>query len=166
MADTFFTLTPSPVGDLLLVRTGEGLTRIEFHGGRTKDLPLHEWTETTTPFQDTISQLQLYFSGKLKKFNLPLAPQGTPFQQSAWQALLDIPYGETRSYGDVARVIGRPKAVRAVGAANGQNPISIVIPCHRVVGSNGHLTGFGGGLDVKQQLLTLEGSLPQKKMFA
>ena len=120
------------------------------------------WTQKAAPFKDVTSQLQAYFKGKLRKFDLPLDPQGTDFQRDAWQALLDIPYGETRSYSDVARAIGRPKAVRAVGAANGQNPIAIVIPCHRVVGSNGDLTGFGGGLDVKQQLLTLEGSLSQR----
>ena len=165
MADTVYTLAEFPVGDLLLAGDGQALTRIEFHGGRTKKLPLHEWTRTATPFKEALRQLQAYFAGKLRKFELPLNPQGTEFQQSAWRALLDIPYGETRSYADVTRAIDRPKAVRAVGAANGQNPISIVIPCHRVVGSNGHLTGFGGGLDVKQQLLTLEGSLSQR-MFA
>ena len=165
MEENLYTLMESPVGDLLLVGHHQAITRIEFHGGRTRSLPLQDWTETPEPFADAMAQLQSYFAGKLRSFDLPLDPQGTDFQRSAWTALLDIPYGETRSYSDIARAIGRPKAVRAVGAANGQNPISIVIPCHRVVGSNGDLTGFGGGLDVKQQLLTLEGSLSQK-MFA
>jgi methylated-DNA-[protein]-cysteine S-methyltransferase len=165
MAEIIYTLMETPVGELLLVGSNEAITRIEFHGGRTKSLPIHEWTESKEPFADARAQLQSYFAGKLRSFDLPLNPQGTEFQQSAWRALLDIPYGETRSYADIARAIGRPKAVRAVGAANGQNPISIVIPCHRVVGSNGDLTGFGGGLQVKQQLLTLEGSLSHK-MFA
>ena len=104
------------------------------------------------------AQLTDYFAGKRRHFELPLAARGTPFQQSVWDALADIPYGELRSYRDIARTIGNPAAVRAVGAANGRNPLPIVVPCHRVIGSNGTLTGFAGGLEVKRFLLELEGA--------
>ena len=100
---------------------------------------------------------KLVVSTTARSFSLPLAPRGTPFQQSVWQALADIPFGELRSYRDIARTIGRPAAVRAVGAANGRNPLPIVVPCHRVIGSNGKLTGFAGGLEAKRRLLVLEG---------
>ena len=109
-------------------------------------------------------QLQEYFDGRRDVFELPLAPQGTPFQQRVWEALLSIPFGETCSYLDLARAIGQPSAMRAVGAANGRNPIPIVIPCHRVIGSNGALVGFGGGLDIKAALLALE--TKQRALFA
>ena len=105
---------------------------------------------------EAIAQLTAYFAGALRTFDLPLAPVGTPFQQLAWRALCEIPYGETRSYGDQARAIGRPAASRAVGAANGKNPIAIIVPCHRVIGADGALTGYGGGLARKQKLLDLE----------
>ncbi|HRC84169.1 MAG TPA: methylated-DNA--[protein]-cysteine S-methyltransferase [Thermoanaerobaculia bacterium] len=114
--------------------------------------------ERTAPL---VQQLEEYFAGKRHEFDLRLAPLGTPFQQQVWQALTRIPYGETRSYGEIAREIGWPNASRAVGAANGANPIPIVVPCHRVIGANGSLTGFGGGLDVKKALLDLE-SAPRK----
>ena len=107
------------------------------------------------------NQLKAYFSGKLKKFTVPLDFKGTDFQKSVWTALLTIPFGETRSYGEIARQIGRPDASRAVGAANGRNPISIITPCHRVLGTNGKLTGFAGGLEAKDQLLKHEGGDPQ-----
>jgi methylated-DNA-[protein]-cysteine S-methyltransferase len=103
-----------------------------------------------------IRQLEAYFAGKLDNFNLLLSPQGTPFQQRVWSELQNIPYGETISYGELARRIGNPKASRAVGLANGANPLSIVIPCHRVIGANGKLTGYGGGLPIKEKLLALE----------
>jgi methylated-DNA-[protein]-cysteine S-methyltransferase len=106
--------------------------------------------------EEAVRQLRAYFAGDLARFNLPLDPQGTPFQLQVWRTLCEIPYGETRSYGWVADAIGSPSAVRAVGAANGANPISIVVPCHRVIGASGKLTGYGGGLPVKQQLLELE----------
>jgi methylated-DNA-[protein]-cysteine S-methyltransferase len=105
-------------------------------------------------------QLQEYFAGERSHFDLLLNGAGTDFQQSVWSALARIPFGEVRSYGDIAREIGRPKAVRAVGAANGRNPLPIIVPCHRVIGSNGSLTGFAGGLDIKKKLLALEGALP------
>jgi O-6-methylguanine DNA methyltransferase len=108
---------------------------------------------------DAIGQLSEYFAGARETFTVPLRPAGTPFQLSVWRALEEIPYGDTRTYRDIARSIGRPTATRAVGAANGQNPLPIFVPCHRVIGSNGSLTGFGGGLDVKLALLRLEGVL-------
>jgi len=108
------------------------------------------------PLQEPIRQLWAYFAGELEKFDLVLSPAGTPFQLDVWRRLYDIPYGETISYGELARRIGNPKASRAVGLANGSNPIPIVIPCHRVIGSNGKLTGYGGGLPIKEKLLALE----------
>jgi methylated-DNA-[protein]-cysteine S-methyltransferase len=114
------------------------------------------WRHDAVPLTETIRQLQAYFAGELENFNLPLAPEGTPFQKEVWQRLCDISYGQTISYGELARRIGNPKASRAVGLANGSNPIPIVIPCHRVIGSNGKLTGYGGGLPIKEKLLALE----------
>ena len=115
-----------------------------------------DWDRDDNAFDDVVSQLEDYFAGRRREFDLPLAPAGTPFQQRVWRALLDIPYGETISYGELASRIGNKAASRAVGLANGSNPISIVIPCHRVIGANGKLTGYGGGLPIKQQLLALE----------
>ena len=121
------------------------------HFGRREDIAAEAGDVTRV-----VRQLEEYFAGKRKTFDLPLAPRGTAFQLSVWNALQQIAYGQTRSYADIARVIGRPSAVRAVGAANGANPIPIIIPCHRVIGSSGALTGFGGGLDVKRRLLDFE----------
>ena len=117
------------------------------------------WIEDNTIFSDAVSQLAQYFEGRLKQFDLDLNPQGTDFQKKVWQALLTIPYGTTVSYGQIAQRIDNPKACRAVGLANKSNPIPIVIPCHRVIGKNGKLTGFAGGLDLKQTLLDLERSI-------
>ncbi len=141
----------TPVGPLVLAGDREALRVIRFHGHQDD-----AWVVDRAPFRDAIDQLKAYFAGKLSAFNLTLAPEGTEFQQSVWRALLDIPYGETTSYGAVAKRIGKPSAIRAVGAANGANPIPIVIPCHRVIGRNGKLTGFGGGLPRKELLLKLE----------
>ena len=146
----------SPVGGLLLARDEAGLRLIHFVDGRHRRSPPAEWQEDQTAFDDVAAQLGEYFAGARRNFDVPLAPQGTPFQQRVWRALLDIPYGETISYGELAARIGQRTASRAVGLANGSNPISIVIPCHRVIGANGNLTGYGGGLPVKQQLLALE----------
>ena len=146
----------SPVGRLLLASDDAGLRLIAFPGDSTARTPDPGWRRDDGPFVDAVRQLDGYFAGALTAFDLPLAPQGTPFQLAVWQALRRIPYGETVSYGDLARAIGRPTAVRAVGAANGRNPLPIVIPCHRVIGANGDLTGFGGGLDTKAALLALE----------
>jgi len=141
----------SPVGNLLVARNEQGLTAISFRG-----TPEEDWTRRDDVFEDVREQLRAYFAKKLRTFNLPLAPRGTPFQLDVWSALRQIPYGETRSYAQVARTIGKPEAIRAVGAANGANPLPIVVPCHRVIGSNGSLTGFGGGLAAKRFLLDLE----------
>ena len=158
----FYLTLPSPVGDLLLTHNGEALTGLtmphEQHGQHTA--PQSDWQHDAaaqTPiFAAATKQLTAYFAGQLQHFDLPLAPQGTPFQQQVWRALCEIPYGHTRSYGWQAQAINNPKAVRAVGGANGRNPIGIVIPCHRVIGANGSLTGYGGGLPNKQWLLAHE----------
>ena len=115
--------------------------------------------------EEATRQLRAYFDGKLAGFDLPLAPRGTPFQQRVWKALLDIPYGRTASYGEIAAVINEPGKARAVGAANGQNPIAIIIPCHRVIGSHGELVGYGGGLDTKRWLLELESGVATLPLF-
>jgi len=151
-----YTHIDSPVGPLLLVADEAGLREIRFVKGRTSTRPHPSWKENRVALQETIRQLQSYFAGELEEFDLPLAPEGTPFQLKVWQRLCDIPYGETISYGELARRLGNPNASRAVGLANGSNPIPIVIPCHRVIGSNGKLTGYGGGLPIKEKLLALE----------
>jgi len=156
MSPVLYTHAPSPLGPLLLAGSGAALTGIWLPSGRDRRDPDPTWIESARPFKEAIRQLDAYFAGKLRQFELPLAPEGTPFQRCVWQALLGIPYAETVSYGELARSIERPSAFRAVGAANGQNPLSIVIPCHRVIGSNGQLVGYGGGLPVKSALLALE----------
>jgi methylated-DNA-[protein]-cysteine S-methyltransferase len=147
----------TPIGKLLIAGDGESVRIIAFpRNGRPRD-PQPGWIEGSTgTIEETVRQLREYFAGRRKEFELPLAPEGTKFQKSVWRELQDIPYGRTISYGELARRIGNPKASRAVGAANGANPIPIVIPCHRVIGANGKLTGFGGGLPVKEKLLDLE----------
>lgn len=143
----------SPVANLFLVEEQGQLVEISFHHLKKKE----EMEEKNTELlQEVKRQLEEYFSGRLQNFDLPLKPKGTDFQKQVWKALLPIPYGETKSYGDIAKQIGKEKAVRAVGGANHVNPISIVIPCHRVIGKNGNLTGYGGGLEVKEKLLELE----------
>ena len=146
---------PSPIGDLLLVADEEGLVRVEFAGAAAPD----DAPRDDNRLAPVLRQLAEYFGGHRTHFDITLAPRGTPFQLDVWRTLQRIPYGETRSYADVARSIGRPTATRAVGAANGANPIPIIIPCHRVIGSNGSLTGFGGGMGVKRRLLDLESGL-------
>lgn len=143
----------SPVGPLTLVSEGGGLVGIHFEGWNA---PAGALPKSDTVLTATARQLDAYFAGRLRRFNLPLAPAGTPFQQRVWSALSGIPFGETRSYGQLAEAIGKPSAMRAVGAANGRNPISIVVPCHRVIGADGSLTGFGGGIERKRFLLRLE----------
>ena len=147
----------TPIGPLLLAGEATALAYIGFPGGKGKVIPAPDWVEDEGHFADAAAQLAEYFSGERRAFDLELAPSGTAFQLAVLDALLTIPYGETRSYADIARQIGRPAAVRAVGAANGRNPLPIVIPCHRVIGADGSLTGFGGGLAAKRFLLELEG---------
>ena len=159
----------SPVGLLKLVAGECGLAAILWENDDPKRVRLGPLTENKNHpvLLETERQLNNYFAGKLKKFSLKFDFAGTEFQKEVWQALAAIPFGQTRSYGEIARQIGRPNAVRAVGAANGKNPISIVVPCHRVVGSNGQLTGFAGGLETKASLLKIESkNQPSKKIGA
>ena len=148
----------SPIGRLKLVASDRGLVAILWANENPRRVRLTEQTEDAHHpiLTKTESQLAEYFSRKRMHFDLPLDPQGTPFQRAVWDALLAIPYGETRTYGQLAKQLGNPNATRAVGAANGRNPLSIVVPCHRVVGSTGKLTGFAGGLETKSHLLHLE----------
>ena len=156
----YYTYHPSPIGPLLLAGDVSALQLIDFPTGSRKREPEPDWQADPGPFAAVIEQLDAYFARELTQFDLSLAPVGTAFQREVWAALQTIPYGATWSYGQLAKAIGRPKASRAVGAANGANPLSIVIPCHRVIGANGDLTGFGGGLPTKRWLLDLEGALP------
>ncbi len=142
-------IASSPLGSLILTAEGDALTGVRF--GEDGDPSGHEWI-----LGEAERQLDDYFAGRRARFDLTLRLAGTPFQERVWRALLEIPYGETITYAGLAAEIGVPAAVRAVGAANGQNPLSIVVPCHRVVGSNGSLTGYGGGLEAKRWLLDLE----------
>ena len=153
---TPYCVVSSPVGRLLLTGGRDGLRGISFQGGSHALKPAEHWTRTEVPFREAILQLEAYFAGELERFDLALAPEGTSFQREVWSTLQTIPYGETVLYGELARRIGRPHACRAVGAANGRNPIPIVIPCHRVIGADGSLTGFGGGLAIKRRLLAME----------
>jgi methylated-DNA-[protein]-cysteine S-methyltransferase len=153
---TAFAGIESPLGPLTIAVDDRGLREIRFPSGGMPAAPDPHWHEDVSAVAEAVRQLRAYFSGELESFDLALAPQGTPFQQRVWAELCRIPYGETISYGELARRIGNPNASRAVGLANGSNPIPIVIPCHRVIGSNGKLTGYGGGLPIKEKLLALE----------
>ena len=146
----------SPIGPLLLAGEGTDLCVLSFPSGSRALDPDESWREDRTVFTECFRQLDDYFSGKRLEFDLPLRPQGTPFQQSVWAQLVQIPYGETISYGELASRIGNRNASRAVGAANGANPIAIIIPCHRVIGADRSMTGFGGGIDLKRKLLNHE----------
>ncbi len=148
----------SPIGELTLVASESGLAAVLWPNDKPERVPLPVMTEDNHNLilLETERQLNEYFAGQRKEFSLPLDPVGTEFQKSVWNALLTIPFGETRSYGEIARQLGNDKAMRAVGAANGKNPISIIAPCHRVIGTNGALTGFAGGLEAKAILLDLE----------
>ena len=163
MPDQYYCLIASPLGELLLMASDAGLSGLYMspHSSRPDYVtqatarPDHAVLSTTT------RQLQEYFGGQRKQFDLPLAAQGSEFQKTVWQALMTIPYGKTCSYGALAQKIGSPKAARAVGLANGRNPISIIVPCHRVIGADGSMTGYGGGVPNKRFLLNLEGALPE-----
>jgi methylated-DNA-[protein]-cysteine S-methyltransferase len=150
------TTIESPVGDLLLIGDGERLLGLHMQEGRRPGHAPPDAKTASEPFAATREQLGEYFAGERTDFDLPLAPVGTPFQEEVWGALREIPYGETASYGELAERIGRPSASRAVGMANGRNPISIVVPCHRVIGASGELTGYAGGVERKRFLLELE----------
>ncbi|MCP5181919.1 MAG: methylated-DNA--[protein]-cysteine S-methyltransferase [Pseudomonadales bacterium] len=150
-----YTYLETPIGPLLLAGE-ERLRKISFPGGNKAFPPEPGWRRDDEAFREARTQLTEYFAGKRRQFALDLDIRGTPFQRRVWEALRGIPYGQTCSYGTIAATIGAPNAMRAVGAANGSNPLPVVVPCHRVIGSNGKLTGFGGGLPTKQYLLDLE----------
>jgi methylated-DNA-[protein]-cysteine S-methyltransferase len=152
----YYCYLDSPIGDLLLAGDDDALSLVSFPEGSMRRDPEPDWIYNEKPFTAVRQQLTEYFAGERREFDLPLKLSGTEFQLSVLHALQQIPYGETMSYSDIAERIGRPRAVRAVGAANGRNPIPIIVPCHRVIGSHGDLTGFGGGLDTKEALLRLE----------
>src|SRR5262245_57068248 len=156
MTTNFFHIIPSPVGDLTLVSNGAALTGLSMSGQKGGPEADSDWLRDEGEFDAVARQLAAYFAGDLREFNLPLAPRGTEFQKKVWRELCRIPYGETISYGELARRIGQPGASRAVGLANGRNPIGIIVPCHRVIGADGTLTGYGGGLDRKKWLLEHE----------
>jgi len=156
MSQVYYSTFESPVGPLLLAGSKAGLLLVSFASGDRPRNVDPEWRPDATAFVEVVQQLQSYFAGERKNFDLALILEGTDFQKRVWTALRKIPYGETISYKELAEMIGSPKAVRAVGAANGANPIPIIIPCHRVIGNDGSLTGFGGGLPLKKQLLELE----------
>jgi methylated-DNA-[protein]-cysteine S-methyltransferase len=152
----------SPIGQLLLVGADGVLEELHFANSPDQEKIIDDrrhYQHDQAGFAKVIQQLSEYFSGRRQDFDLTLSPKGTAFQQSIWQELRKIPFGRTASYGEIARRVGNPKASRAVGMANSKNPIPIIVPCHRVIGKDGSLTGFGGGLEVKKQLLTLENSI-------
>jgi methylated-DNA-[protein]-cysteine S-methyltransferase len=151
-----YTTVPSPIGELTLLGDEGGLDGLYMTAQRYG--PAHDpaWRRDPAPFADAAAQLEEYFAGARTAFDLPLAPRGTPFQLRVWRLLREIPFGETTTYGTLARELGNPRTVRAVGLANGRNPLSIVVPCHRVIGADGSLVGFGGGLERKRALLTHE----------
>jgi methylated-DNA-[protein]-cysteine S-methyltransferase len=154
----YYTVYESPIQTLRLVSDGRSLTGLYMMSEKHLLTPQGDWVkdESVAPFSEIKQQLTAYFAGTLNEFELPLQMQGTAFQQRVWEALKSIPYSATLSYGELAQQIGQPKASRAVGLANGRNPISIVVPCHRVIGANGKLTGYGGGIERKQWLLNHE----------
>lgn len=156
-----YTITESPIGELLLVGDRHALHRLDMRGGK-RPVPLYpSWRRDDGEFADVSRQLGEYFEGSRRTFEVPLALTGNRFELRVWKALREIPYGETASYGQIARRIGEPSAARAVGLANGRNPIAVIVPCHRVIGADGSLTGYGGGLERKRLLLDLEaGVLP------
>ena len=155
---TYYTLIDSPLDPLMLVSDGEALTGLYMELQKHVPEVRPDWrkNETLPLFARAAEQLRGYFEGALRAFDIPLSLAGTVFQQSVWEELMRIPYGETISYGELARRLGKPGSPRAVGLANGRNPISIVVPCHRVIGASGKLTGYGGGLDRKAALLDFE----------
>jgi methylated-DNA-[protein]-cysteine S-methyltransferase len=153
---TYYTTFESPIGELLLTGDGRSLTGLYMQEGRTAAAIRADWVRDDDAFADTRAQLDEYFTGGRTKFDLPLEMAGSPFQVRVWSALRDIPYGETISYGELARRVGAPATPRNVGATNGRNPIAVIVPCHRVIGADGSLTGYGGGLERKRTLLDLE----------
>lgn len=164
--ETFYSITESPIGQLTLTSNGTALTGLymELHKGLPKAAATWVLNDEAEPFGLARAQLSDYFAGKSQEFTVSLKPSGTEFQMLVWAELLNIPFGKTISYGELARRIGNPNASRAVGLANGQNPISIIVPCHRVIGANGKLTGYGGGIKRKEFLLNLEQQASVKQL--
>ncbi len=149
----------SPLGPLTVLASDNGVHAIAFEGERAEQAKINFPRAVNHPIINAVEQLAMYFDGTLQVFNLPLDLRGTDFQKRVWKLLLDIPFGETRTYGDLARALGNAGASQAVGAANGKNPVAIVVPCHRVIGASGHLTGYAGGMEKKKILLTHEGAI-------
>ena len=156
MESIYYARTTSPAGPLLLALSGRGLLKLEFDRGQRAEGVDQSWHESADALNPWLRELNEYFDGRRQDFSLPLDLRGTDFQLKCWRALLDIRYGETRTYRDIAQTIAHPHAFRAVGMSNNRNPIAIVVPCHRVIASNGSLCGYGGGLDIKRKLLDLE----------
>lgn len=154
---TWYTFIPTPIGTLTATRDAAGLTLLALPSDQPKADPA--WAHEPAAFDDLAGQLGEFFAGRRTAFTLPLAAHGTPFQRAVWDAVRAIPYGQRKSYSEVAREVGRPTAVRAVGAANARNPLPILVPCHRVVGTDGGLTGYAGGLELKRRLLDLENGI-------
>lgn len=166
---TWYTNLPSPIGDLLLLSDGEALRGLHMQEGRHPIRLQPHWKPAEEPFAAVREQLAEYFAGERTTFDVPLVMDGPPFQRRVWSALCKIPYGTTTSYGELARRVGKPSAARAVGLANGRNPVAVIVPCHRVIGADGSLTGYGGGLERKRFLLGLEaqqcaGDAPQQRL--
>jgi methylated-DNA-[protein]-cysteine S-methyltransferase len=159
-----YTRIPSPIGELLLVGDGCALHRLHMMDAPRPASISTDWRQEPEAFAEPQRQLEQYFTGRRETFELPLSMQGTPFQRSVWSALCEIGYGQTASYGEIARRVGQPGAARAVGITNARNPVAIVVPCHRVIGANGTLTGYGGGLQRKRYLLDLERAASQPSL--
>jgi methylated-DNA-[protein]-cysteine S-methyltransferase len=153
---TYFDYLESPLGELLVVGNGEHVTRLYLPNHKRAVQPNDLWRQTAEPFKQARQELAEYFAGTRQVFDVPIHAEGTPFQQRVWEQLAQIPFGMTISYAELARRVGQPNASRAVGNANGRNPISIIVPCHRVIGADGRLTGYAGGLDNKRWLLDWE----------
>jgi O-6-methylguanine DNA methyltransferase len=160
-----FSVYDSPVGRLTIGVSDRGLLLVDLRGGPPASDRRRHWVESSDRTAPFIAELREYFAARRREFTLPLDLRGTEFQLRCWRALAQIPYGETRTYADLARAVGSPKGFRAVGAANHDNPVPIVVPCHRVIGSNGTLCGFGGGLEMKRALLELEGAAISSTLF-
>lgn len=154
-----YSILPTPIGELLLRGDGEALTRVDFVDGRDAVPPRADWVCDDAAFAGAREQLSAYFAGELTQFELTLQTGGTPFQTRVWDALQEVPYGQRTTYGAIAAQLGNPRAGRAVGLANGRNPISIIIPCHRLVGADGSLVKYGGGMHRKEWLLAMEARL-------
>ena len=164
MLEMFYDIIDSQVGDILVAKDEKGVRHISFQQGIDPLVIVPAWMRDANKLKPVTDQLKAYFAGELTIFEVDLAPMGTPFQQKVWAALCQIPYGKKASYLDIARAIGSEKACRAVGGANGKNPIPIIIPCHRVIGKSGKLTGFSSGLEIKARLLKLESSTVEASM--